>query len=178
MRPPHLFAPHSVLHLRLALILGVCRTRRVTGARTRISSCVVRALAPARVHARAHMQAHAQHTRARARAHARVVVEGGGRGGQRHTGASEHHVAHGPASSTPRLHGLRAGRVMPSGVGPCKRNGRRSAALVGPLEGWRVASKRLGPLPRRRGSTLWPMAVAGVATWCCRWRGRPPCQPA
>ena len=32
--------------------------------------------------------------------------------------------------------------------------GRRSAALGGPLEGWRVASKRLGPLPRRRGSAL------------------------
>ena len=31
---------------------------------------------------------------------------------------------------------------------------RRSAALRGPLEGWRVASKRLGPLPRRRGSAL------------------------
>ena len=22
------------------------------------------------------------------------------------------------------------------------------------------------------------MAVTGVAVWCCRWRGRPPCQPA
>ena len=22
------------------------------------------------------------------------------------------------------------------------------------------------------------MSVAGVAVWCCRWRGRPPCQPA
>ena len=32
--------------------------------------------------------------------------------------------------------------------------GRRSAALGGPLEGWQVASKRLGPLPRRRGSAL------------------------
>ena len=32
--------------------------------------------------------------------------------------------------------------------------GRRSAALGGPLEGWRVASKGLGPLPRRRGSAL------------------------
>ena len=31
-------------------------------------------------------------------------------------------------------------------------SGRRSAALRGPLEGWRVASKGLGPLPRRRGS--------------------------
>ena len=32
--------------------------------------------------------------------------------------------------------------------------GRRSTALEGPLEGWRVASKRLAALPRRRGSTL------------------------
>ena len=31
---------------------------------------------------------------------------------------------------------------------------RRSSALGGPLEGWRVASKGLGPLPRRRGSAL------------------------
>ena len=29
-----------------------------------------------------------------------------------------------------------------------------SSALGGPLEGWRVASKGLGPLPRRRGSAL------------------------
>ena len=33
-------------------------------------------------------------------------------------------------------------------------SGRRSAALVGPLEGWRAASKGLGPLPRRRGDAL------------------------
>ena len=32
--------------------------------------------------------------------------------------------------------------------------GRRSSALGGPLEGWQVASKGLGPLPRRRGSAL------------------------
>ena len=32
--------------------------------------------------------------------------------------------------------------------------GRRSSALGRPLEGWRVASKRLGPLPRRRGDAL------------------------
>ena len=32
--------------------------------------------------------------------------------------------------------------------------GRRSSALGRPLEGWRVASKGLGPLPRRRGSAL------------------------
>ena len=32
--------------------------------------------------------------------------------------------------------------------------GRRSAALGGPLEGLRVASKGLGPLPRRRGGAL------------------------
>ena len=31
---------------------------------------------------------------------------------------------------------------------------RRSSALGPPLEGWRVASKGLGPLPRRRGSAL------------------------
>ena len=31
---------------------------------------------------------------------------------------------------------------------------RRSLALVGPLEGWWVASKGLGPLPRKRGSAL------------------------
>ena len=32
--------------------------------------------------------------------------------------------------------------------------GRRSAALVGRLEGWRVASKRLGALPRNRRGAL------------------------
>ena len=32
--------------------------------------------------------------------------------------------------------------------------GRRSSLLGRPLEGWRVASKGLGPLPRRRGSAL------------------------
>ena len=32
--------------------------------------------------------------------------------------------------------------------------GRRSSALGRPLEGWRVGSKGLGPLPRRRGSAL------------------------
>ena len=31
---------------------------------------------------------------------------------------------------------------------------RRFAALGGPLEGWRVASKRLGALPRIRRGTL------------------------
>ena len=31
---------------------------------------------------------------------------------------------------------------------------RRSSAVGRPLEGWRVASKGLGPLPRRRGSAL------------------------
>ena len=28
------------------------------------------------------------------------------------------------------------------------------------------------------GEARWPMAVAEVAVWCGRWRGRPPCQPA
>ena len=28
------------------------------------------------------------------------------------------------------------------------------------------------------GEAPWPMAVAGVAVGRCRWRGRPPCQPA
>ena len=37
---------------------------------------------------------------------------------------------------------------------PVRGLGRRSAALRGPLEGWWVASKRLGPLPRRRRSAL------------------------
>ena len=37
---------------------------------------------------------------------------------------------------------------------PVRGLGRRSAALGGPLEGWRVASKGLWPLPRRRGSAL------------------------
>ena len=32
--------------------------------------------------------------------------------------------------------------------------GRRSSVLVGPLDGWWVASKGLGPLPRRRGFAL------------------------
>ena len=37
---------------------------------------------------------------------------------------------------------------------PASGLGRRFSALGGPLEGWRVASKGLGPLPRTRGSTL------------------------
>ena len=32
--------------------------------------------------------------------------------------------------------------------------GRRSAVSGRPLDGWRVASKGMGPLPRRRGSAL------------------------
>ena len=46
------------------------------------------------------------------------------------------------------------------------------------LEGWLVASKRLGPLPRMKGSALWAVAVAGRAVGRCRCRGRPLCQPA
>ena len=37
---------------------------------------------------------------------------------------------------------------------PASGLGRRSSALGRPLEGWRVASKGMGPLPRRRGSAL------------------------
>ena len=84
MRLHHLPARDAVLHLRLALHLGVCRTHMGHGC-----ACEsVRALAPARVHA------HCAHT-----------CDGGG---QRRTGASEHHVAHGPALSTPGLSSLRA----------------------------------------------------------------------
>ena len=32
--------------------------------------------------------------------------------------------------------------------------GRRSAALGGPLDGWRVASKRLGALPKAKRGVL------------------------
>ena len=71
-----------------------------------------------------------------------------------------------------RKHGRRRARGA-----PVRGSGRRSAALRGPLEGWLVASKGLAALPRRRGAT-WPMAVAGVAVGRCRWRARPPCQPA
>ena len=43
---------------------------------------------------------------------------------------------------------------------PASGLGRRSSASGRPLEGWRVASKRLGPLPRRRGSALAHGAVS------------------
>ena len=60
------------------------------------------------------------------------------------------------------------GRGAPSGVGglevlvrrvhvlivPASGSGRRSSVSGRPLEGWRAASKGLGPLPRRRGSAL------------------------
>ena len=59
----------------------------------------------------------------------------------------------------------------------CKRVGRRSAALVGRLEGWRVASKRLEELPRIERAP-WAVAVAGRAVGHCRCRGRPSSQPA
>ena len=39
-------------------------------------------------------------------------------------------------------------------VVPVSGSARRSAALGGPLEGWRVASKRLGPLPRMKWAAL------------------------
>ena len=58
----------------------------------------------------------------------------------------------------------------------------RSSDLGGPFKGWLVVSKRLGPLPRRRGAgggeAPWAAAVAGRAVGCCRWRGRSLCQPA
>jgi len=44
--------------------------------------------------------------------------------------------------------------VVCRGVVPVSGLGRRSSALGRPLEGWRLASKGLGPLPRRRGSAL------------------------
>ena len=174
MRPPHLFALHSVLHLRLALILGVCRTRRVTGARTRVGSCVVLhgASACARTRAGA-LTAHActcSRTRAHSthvhvHAHARVVEAGGG--GERRTGTSEHHVAHGPASSTPRLHGLRAGRVMPSGVDPCRRDGaqirslgRTTGGLAGGFEAAGATAQEEG---KRPGPWLWQGWPRGAA---------------
>ena len=52
---------------------------------------------------------------------------------------------------------------------------RRSSALGGPLEGWLVASKRLGPLPRMRWAALsrgcsregseWGAAAAEGSEW-------------
>ena len=67
---------------------------------------------------------------------------------------------------------MRGDRAVPaSGLG------RRSAALGGPLEGWLVASKRLGALPRISGAP-WAVAVAGRAVGRCRCRGRPSSQPA
>ena len=58
---------------------------------------------------------------------------------------------------------------------PVRGLGRRSAALGGPLEGWRVASKRLGALPRikrgalgrdcgREGSGALPLPRAAAAS--------------
>ena len=44
--------------------------------------------------------------------------------------------------------------VVCRGVVPVSGLGRRSSALGRPLEGWRVASKGLAPLPRRWGSAL------------------------
>ena len=41
-------------------------------------------------------------------------------------------------------------------VVPVSGLGRRSSVSGRPLEGWRVASKGLGPLPRRRGRDLAP----------------------
>ena len=46
-----------------------------------------------------------------------------------------------------------------------------------PLGGWRVASKGWRRRQEEKG-VPWPKAVTGVAVWRCRWRGRPPCQPA
>ena len=55
---------------------------------------------------------------------------------------------------------------------------RRSSALGGPLEGWRVASNGLGPLPRikegRPGPWLWQGGQWGAAAA----EGGPPSQPA
>ena len=47
---------------------------------------------------------------------------------------------------------LRCKRQLP--LVPVSGLGRRSSVLGRPLEGWRVASKGLRPLPRKRGSTL------------------------
>ena len=72
-------------------------------------------------------------------------------------------------------------------VVPVRGLGRRFSALGGPLEGWRVASKRLGPLPRirrgvqgrgcgREGSGALPLPrAAAVSTGL---RVRPPAERA
>ena len=52
----------------------------------------------------------------------------------------------------------------------CERVRAQTLSLGAAPEGWQVASTG--------GEARWPMAVAGVAAWCCRCRGRPPCQPA
>ena len=51
-------------------------------------------------------------------------------------------------------HGARADLRLARGHVPVSGLGRRLSAFRGPLEGWRVASKEMGPLPRRRGSAL------------------------
>jgi len=69
---------------------------------------------------------------------------------------------------------------MPKGT--CKQLGAQSAALGGPLEGWRVASKRLAALPRtkwvalgrgcgRKGSGAQPLPRAAAVSTGERVRG-------
>ena len=119
VRLQHLFALYSVLHLRLTLHFGICRTRRGTSADTRVSLCEICSFASARVHARAHTCTHAYSTRTstRTRTEYSYTYTYTWRRRRRRTGASEHHVAHGPALSTPGLSSLWAGRMVRSGVG-------------------------------------------------------------
>ena len=50
--------------------------------------------------------------------------------------------------------GLRLGQAVHEAAVPVSGLGRRSSVSGRPSEGWRVASKGLGPLSRRRGSAL------------------------
>ena len=61
---------------------------------------------------------------------------------------------------------------------PVRGLGRRSSVSVGPLEGWLMASKRLGPLPRIRWAALGRGCGREGGVGRCRWRGRPSSQPA
>ena len=147
-------------------------------------SCATRVqMTHARTHARTQTQLTSMHacTRPPARTHARTHARAhgaGGAGGIRAApcvdaaavlvtallpapapAAERGHVcrdacASGRGRARVEGRGLRLGQAVHEAAVPESGLGRRSSASGRPLEGWRVASKGLGPLPRRRGSAL------------------------
>ena len=69
------------------------------------------------------------------------------------------------------------GRRVVLRLEPVRESGRRSSVWGGLWTTGLWLRRGWGHWPRCGGAP-WPMAVAGVAVWCCRWRGRPPCQQA